>query len=365
MHIEARRPEDGRAQAALRATLLTITITAIFAARVPGAEAAGVDLYSGNCAVCHGADARGGIGPNIRCKTSIAGPVRNGKGSMPAFPASVLSDADVASILSYMRGLCLGATTSTTLPRVTTTTLPRPTTTTLPHTTTTLPHTTTTTLPAPPPGSECGTVDECRALLATVLPPTVAARGTRSRRVARLLERLHRKAERALDRAEGMATGARQDRLYGAIQSTLTRLMTVAAAADAQGKLGVPLAPIDDAVTRLLGFLPDPTPGAGGISGTGVVLYDGKCAACHGVDARGAVGPNLRCRRGILAAVRSGKDGMPAFAAAQLSEADVAAIEDFLAGFCAAPATTTTVPQPVVTTTTSTLPPHGGDDDDD
>ena len=283
----------------------------------------------------------------------------------------MLSDADIASILSYMRGLCLGTTTtSTTLPRVTTTTVPGVTTTTVPGvTTTSLPQTTTTTLPAPPPTAECATVDECRALLASVLPSTDAVRGTRSRRVARLLARLRHKAERALDRTAGMGSGARQDRLYAAIQTTLTRLMTVAGAADAQGKLGVPLAPIDDAVTRLLGLLPDPTPGggAGGAGATGVVLYDRSCAACHGVDARGAVGPNVRCRRGILGPVRSGKDGMPAFAAAQLSDADVAAIEDFLAGFCAAPApaTTTTVPQSDVTTTTTTLPRHGGGGDDD
>src|ERR1041385_7665405 len=106
VYTEARWPENGRAQVVLRATLLATLVT--FAARAPDAEAAGVDLYTGNCAVCHGADARGAIGPNIRCKTSIAGPVRNGKGSMPAFSAGVLSDADVASILSYLRGLCLG-----------------------------------------------------------------------------------------------------------------------------------------------------------------------------------------------------------------------------------------------------------------
>jgi mono/diheme cytochrome c family protein len=358
--------QSGSGSRAARATVVGAVAMALLTAAAR-ADAAGVDVYSANCAVCHGADARGGIGPNIRCKTSIAGPVRNGKGSMPAFPASVISDADLAATLAYLQSLCASATT-TTLPRVTTTTVPRVTTTTVPHQpTTTLPQTTTTTLPAPPPAVDCTTVDECRQLLATVLPGSDGARATRSRRVTRLLARLRRKAERALDRLGATAADARQERLYGTVQNTLTRLLTVATSADAQGKLGVPLAPIENAVTRLLDMLGDPTAGGGGGGGgagtAGVVLYDGSCATCHGVDARGGVGPDIRCQQGILGTVRNGKGGMPAFAAAQLSDADVGAIEDFLATFCApAPATTTTVPAGDVTTTTQ--PPNGGGDDD-
>ena len=85
VHTEACRPGNGRGRSALRATLLVVMVVATLAARERDAAAAGINLYAGNCALCHGADARGGIGPNIRCKTSIASPVRNGKGSMPAF----------------------------------------------------------------------------------------------------------------------------------------------------------------------------------------------------------------------------------------------------------------------------------------
>jgi mono/diheme cytochrome c family protein len=321
------------------------------------ATAAGVDLYAGNCAVCHGAQGQGGIGPRVRCRSGILGTVRNGKGSMPAFPAGVLSNADVAAIEGYLQVLCAPATTTTTLPGVTTT-LPGVTTTSLPQsTTTTLP-------PPPPPSTECTTVEECRLMLAGVLPAANGARGTRGRRVARLLARLQRKAERALDRATGTATGPRQDRQYATVQSALARLMAVAEAADAQGKLGVPLEPIDTVATRLLSLLPGPTPGGGAASG--VVLYDGNCASCHGVDARGGIGPDIRCRQGIVGTVRNGKGGMPSLPASVLSDADVAAIEDFLTSLCSSGTTTTTTTAttvPGAAPVTTTLPPPGDDDD--
>ncbi len=68
----------------------------------------GADLYAGNCATCHGADARGlANAPNVRCRKSILGVVRSGRGTaMPAFPAGVLADTDVAAILGYLSGLC-------------------------------------------------------------------------------------------------------------------------------------------------------------------------------------------------------------------------------------------------------------------
>ena len=66
----------------------------------------GADLYTTNCASCHGPDARGLNGrPNIRCKTDIVEPVRTGRGTtMPSFPN--LTDADVAAIQAYLSSLC-------------------------------------------------------------------------------------------------------------------------------------------------------------------------------------------------------------------------------------------------------------------
>jgi mono/diheme cytochrome c family protein len=67
------------------------------------------DLYTDNCASCHGVDARGTPGrPNIRCAASIVDPVRSGRdnGAMPAFASDVLSDANVTAIQTYLDELC-------------------------------------------------------------------------------------------------------------------------------------------------------------------------------------------------------------------------------------------------------------------
>jgi mono/diheme cytochrome c family protein len=76
----------------------------------------GADIFAGNCATCHGADALGGqnglgiVGADIRCNRAIHDPVRDGNDTMPAFPG--LSDADIASMQQYLaRSACpAGAT---------------------------------------------------------------------------------------------------------------------------------------------------------------------------------------------------------------------------------------------------------------
>jgi mono/diheme cytochrome c family protein len=67
------------------------------------------DLYTDNCASCHGWDARGLDGrPDIRCSRSVHDAVRNGRigviGEMPAFPN--LDDDDIATIQAFLVGLC-------------------------------------------------------------------------------------------------------------------------------------------------------------------------------------------------------------------------------------------------------------------
>jgi mono/diheme cytochrome c family protein len=76
----------------------------------PGAgDATGEELWTANCASCHGADARGLDGrPNVRCNRAIHDVVRNGRvgtiGEMPAFPN--LDDDAIAKIQDYLIGLC-------------------------------------------------------------------------------------------------------------------------------------------------------------------------------------------------------------------------------------------------------------------
>jgi ubiquinol-cytochrome c reductase cytochrome c subunit len=72
----------------------------------------GGELYRTYCASCHGAAVRGGAlgyvgtsAPSLEGKSAalLAGAIRWGPGPMPSFPASVLSDQQLASIVDYIR----------------------------------------------------------------------------------------------------------------------------------------------------------------------------------------------------------------------------------------------------------------------
>jgi hypothetical protein len=165
------------------------------------------DLFTANCATCHGVTATGGIGPNITCRTDVLATVRNGKATMPPIPSSVLSDADVSAIQDLLRQGC-GV-------------------------------------------DDCGTIDECNTTLAGVLPAAASARSIASRRVILALTRLSRKGQRALAKA-ATATGPQLRRLHAKARAAFTRLGAVAQAADAKGTLGVPLEPITTVVGRYL-----------------------------------------------------------------------------------------------------------------
>jgi mono/diheme cytochrome c family protein len=64
------------------------------------------DVFTDNCASCHGADAGGTpTAPNIRCATRVADAIRVGRGTaMPSFPA--LSDAEVAALQARLDDVC-------------------------------------------------------------------------------------------------------------------------------------------------------------------------------------------------------------------------------------------------------------------
>jgi mono/diheme cytochrome c family protein len=80
----------------------------------PAATASGADLFAGNCASCHGTDARGKTGPDVHCARSIGDAVRNGVrgvfGSMRALMR--VTDPEIARIQSHLLALCpLGSAT--------------------------------------------------------------------------------------------------------------------------------------------------------------------------------------------------------------------------------------------------------------
>jgi mono/diheme cytochrome c family protein len=71
--------------------------------------ARGRKLYFGNCAHCHGDDARGDEGPDLHdlwvSDRRIATVVKRGiKGEMPTF-AKKLKDPDIAALIAYVRNL--------------------------------------------------------------------------------------------------------------------------------------------------------------------------------------------------------------------------------------------------------------------
>jgi len=69
----------------------------------------GRTLFLSSCAHCHGTDASGGEGPDLRelqvSDRYIANTIRQGiKGEMPSF-ARKHNDADIAALLAYVRSL--------------------------------------------------------------------------------------------------------------------------------------------------------------------------------------------------------------------------------------------------------------------
>lgn len=69
----------------------------------------GYRLFDHSCAPCHGDDARGDEGPNLydlaKSDARIAAIIKNGvKGEMPSF-AKKFGDADVQSLIAYLRTL--------------------------------------------------------------------------------------------------------------------------------------------------------------------------------------------------------------------------------------------------------------------
>jgi mono/diheme cytochrome c family protein len=76
----------------------------------------GASVFGDNCAVCHGGDGSGGIGPRLaggRVVTVYPDPadqiavVTNGRDGMPAF-ADTLSEDEIAAVVEYTRTVLAG-----------------------------------------------------------------------------------------------------------------------------------------------------------------------------------------------------------------------------------------------------------------
>ena len=102
--------------------------------------------------------------------------------------------------------------------------------------------------------SLCTSADDCRTVLNAALPDPGAVSG-RARRIARRLGALSRKTYAQLAKAL-RSPGSKQARLHRRAAASLDQLLAVARAADSRARLGVPLAPIEEAAAALNSFVP-------------------------------------------------------------------------------------------------------------
>ena len=73
-----------------------------------GAAASGQAVFQQNCNGCH-PNGEQGVGPSLKTSKlsvdQIKTQVRNGKGQMPPFPASTISDQQLDALTQYVKGL--------------------------------------------------------------------------------------------------------------------------------------------------------------------------------------------------------------------------------------------------------------------
>jgi len=90
--------------------LFVIALCAWTAAR---AESAGERLYNGKCRTCHGTEGRGAKAPSLVpfdwSYEEALDLVRHPVCDMPPMPPSVVSDAEVAQIVAYLKTVKEGA----------------------------------------------------------------------------------------------------------------------------------------------------------------------------------------------------------------------------------------------------------------
>jgi mono/diheme cytochrome c family protein len=93
------------------ASSATATSSAVGAPLIPTDPNRGRQIYAANCAACHGADARGGIGPTLRGEKSRKDTaaaivwIKNPLPPMPKLYPSVLSEKDVEDVAAYVESL--------------------------------------------------------------------------------------------------------------------------------------------------------------------------------------------------------------------------------------------------------------------
>ena len=88
----------------------TTTTTTVPPTTTTTLELTTADVYATNCAVCHGAELEGGVGPGLgagghahgHADDELAAIIANGKNSMPAF-ADKLTDRQITDLVTFIR----------------------------------------------------------------------------------------------------------------------------------------------------------------------------------------------------------------------------------------------------------------------
>lgn len=91
-------------------TTTTTTTTAVPTTTTSIPELTTAEVYATNCAVCHGAELEGGVGPGLgagghaygHADEELAAIIANGKNSMPAF-ADRLTERQITDLVTFIR----------------------------------------------------------------------------------------------------------------------------------------------------------------------------------------------------------------------------------------------------------------------
>ncbi len=290
----------------------------------------GADLWAGNCAACHGGDGRGAVNyaglhsPDVHCSRSISDPVKQGEDpKMPAFPT--LSDADIAKMQQFLGGLCPAGTASglqlwegncatchgadgggASGPNVRCSTL----------TDDALQLGRGTAMPAFP-----GMVAADRTILASYMNGLCTAKG---RSGADLW---------AGNCASCHGTDGRGAVNWAGLRSPDVHCSRNISEPVQQGEGNkMPAFPgLSDAdITSMQQFLGGLCPAG---TASGLQLWEGNCATCHGADGGGASGPSVRCATLTNDALTRGRGtAMPAFPA--MVAVDRTILTGYMGGLC-------------------------------
>lgn len=233
--------------------------------RSAGYADVGPIIFAGQCAACHGAQGQGLTGPALASSTitDAFAIVESGFGGMPAF-GPTLDPGDIEAVIQYAFNL-----DSTPVEAPSTTTVP-----------TTVP--TTTTLP-------------------TTIAPALGAEAY---------------AERCAFCHGADAEGGTGPSLVGTVLAAEALALTIDAGQGSMPGLAGTISP--EEVAEIVAFVQAlAEPSSVEPTEHGADVYVTQCAACHGGDGRGSIGPSLRTTQlvgdALRDAIASGNATMPAF----------------------------------------------------